>query len=173
MIGKYLIIDGHAHTFGTLEVALKIRESFNKIYEIEFKNPGTGDLNDVLNNMKQECIDYTIMANFSTAKILHKNNLWTLEAASRHKNLIPLVSFHPEMEGKKSKMLQNYLSKGARGIKIHPMAQGYDVSDPRMDEIYEYCNETALPIVFHCGRVSNFRLNGHCYYRTSFVNKAQ
>lgn len=159
MIGNFMIIDGHTHTFSTREVALKIRESFNKLYRIKFKNPGIGDIEDVLDNMEKENIDYTIMANFASAKIQHKNNLWTLEVAREHKNLIPLVSFHPDMKEDMIKALQTYLNKGAKGIKIHPMAQGYDVRDRRMDKIYEYCNEAGIPIVFHCGRVSNFRLN--------------
>ena len=36
----YIIIDGHVHTFSSETVSGKIRESFNRLYSIEFENPG-------------------------------------------------------------------------------------------------------------------------------------
>ncbi|MCX8131771.1 MAG: amidohydrolase family protein [Clostridia bacterium] len=159
MIGGYKVVDGHVHTFPTEEVAGKIIESFNKAYSIEFENPGTGSISDVLKNMNKTGIDYTVMANFSPAKILHNNNLWTISVSEENKSLIPLVSFHPDLEGKLGVLLESYIKKGAKGIKIHPMAQGFEPIHKRMDEVYEACRETSFPIVFHCGRVSNARLN--------------
>lgn len=159
MRNQFKIVDGHVHTFPSDEVAGKIIDAFNKIYDIEFSNPGTGSFNDVLQNMEKNGIDYTVMANFATPKIVHRNNLWTLETAKEHNNLIPLVSFHPQMEGSLTGSLEHYIKEGAKGIKLHPMAQGFEPDHAQMQDIYRYCNETALPIVFHCGRVSNARLN--------------
>lgn len=159
MINGYTIIDGHTHTFSTEEVARKIIESFNRIYSIEFENPGTSDTGDILQNMSRMGIDYSIMANFAPAKILDANNLWTLETAAEHARLIPLVSFHPDMPGSIRELLEAYIEKGAKGVKLHPMAQGFDPRDSRLDPLYEGCSHTGLPVVFHCGRVSNARLN--------------
>lgn len=109
--------------------------------------------------MKNEGIDYTVMANFAPVKILHANNKWTLEEARKHPNLIPLVSFHPDMDVSFTSLLEEYISDGAKGIKLHPMAQGFDPRDERLKGLYEFCNDIAFPIVFHCGRVANARLN--------------
>jgi len=38
-------------------------------------------------------------------------------------NLIPLVSFHPDMDVSFTSLLEEYISDGAKGIKLHPMAQ--------------------------------------------------
>jgi hypothetical protein len=159
MIDKYTIVDGHTHTFATDELAGKIIESFNVLYEIGFNLPGTGSIKDVLSNMLVHGIDYTIMANFAPAKILHKNNLWALEVSKLHKNLIPLVSFHPEMDENLLELLEEYIGKGARGIKLHPMAQAFDPNHRNLMEVYSHCNKMKFPIQFHCGRVSNARLN--------------
>lgn len=159
MIDDVTIVDGHVHTFATDEIAYRIIESFNSLYEIEFNLPGTGSIQNVLGNMDQNGIDYTVMANFAPAKILHKNNLWALEVAKHNKRLIPLVSFHPEMEGNLEKLLEEYILKGARGIKLHPMAQGYPPDIKEFEGLYQVCNEAGFPIQFHCGRVSNARLN--------------
>jgi len=159
MIGNLKVVDGHVHTFVSDEVALKIIESFNKIYNIEFENPGSGSIENVLNNMLLNSIDYTIMANFAPPKIVHSNNMWALKTSKLNSKLVALVSFHPEMDGSMPRLLEEYIKQGAKGIKIHPMAQAYSPLDSRMQDIYKSCNEIAFPIVFHCGRVSNARLN--------------
>lgn len=159
MIDNFIIVDGHVHTFSSEEVSSKILESFNRVYNIEFENPGTGTIDDVLKNMENEGIDYTVMANFAPAKILHTNNRWTLEESRKHPNLIPLVSFHPDMEVCFKSLLNEYILDGAKGIKLHPMAQGFDPKDRRLKGMYEFCNDIAFPIVFHCGRVANARIN--------------
>lgn len=159
MIDGFKVIDGHAHTFSSDEVSQKIIQSFNKVYDIVFENPGTGTIPDVLSNMQQNCIDYTIMANFAPPGILHTNNLWTIDVSRKFSSLVPLVSFHPGMQGRLGSFLEGYMNEGAKGVKLHPMAQGFDPTNRKLDEIYRYCGETGFPVVFHCGRVSNTRLN--------------
>lgn len=159
MIDKFTVVDGHVHTFSSDEVAQKILTSFNKMYDIEFTNPGTGTIDDVLQNMNKTGIDFTIMANFAPAKIIHKNNTWSIEMGRQHKNLVPLVSFHPDMEEPMDKLMEEYMLSGAKGIKFHPMAQGFAPDDARLDIVYKMCEDTEFPVVFHCGRVSNARLN--------------
>lgn len=160
MFNSFEIIDSHVHTFGSDEIAERIISSFNKIYDIEFENPGNGTINNVISNMKKGGIDKTIMVNFAPPKIINDNNMWTLDVANLSGGrLIPLVSFHPEMEGSITNHLNKYIELGAKGIKLHPMAQGFDVRDRRLDELYDVCNNLSFPILIHCGRVSNARLN--------------
>ncbi|HEY5562366.1 MAG TPA: amidohydrolase family protein [Clostridiaceae bacterium] len=160
MVNSFEIIDSHVHTFSSDDVAEKIISSFNKIYDIEFTNPGNGTIANVLANMKLGGIDRTIMANFAPPKIIDDNNMWTLGAAKASDGkLVPLVSFHPEMGGAIQEHLDRYIALGAKGIKLHPMAQGFDVRDTRLDELYSKCSEYSFAILIHCGRVSNARLN--------------
>ncbi len=161
MIDKYTVVDGHVHTFSSDEVSQKILDSFNKMYNIEFTNSGTGTVDDVMKNMNKTGIDFTIMANFAPAKIIHKNNTWSIEIGRQHKNLVSLVSFHPDMEEPMDKLMEEYMLKGAKGIKFHPMAQGFAPDDDRLSIVYKMCGDTAFPVVFHCGRVSNARLNNY------------
>ncbi len=160
MVNNIEIIDSHVHTFADDDVAGKIISSFNKIYDIEFRNPGNGTIENVLKNMEAGGIDRTVMVNFAPPKIIHQNNIWTLETAKNSEGkLIPLVSFHPEMAGTLTEHLENYIKLGAKGIKLHPMAQGFDVRDERLDSLLKTCNEKHFTILIHCGRVSNARLN--------------
>lgn len=161
MKGKFTVVDGHVHTFSSDDVSEKIINSFNKMYDIEFTNPGTGTIEDVLQNMNKTGIDYTIMANFAPAKIIHKNNSWSLEVGKKYESLVPLVSFHPDMEEPMDILVEEYIKNGAKGIKLHPMAQCFDPNDDRLEKVYKISGEAAFPIVFHCGRVSNARLNNY------------
>ncbi len=161
MIGNFTVVDGHVHTFSSDEVSRKILTSFNKMYNIEFANPGTGTIEDVLQNMDKIGVDFTIMANFAPAKIIHKNNCWSLETGKKYEALVPLVSFHPDMEEPMDILMEKYISDGAKGIKLHPMAQGFDPGDERLEPVYKMSAEASFPIVFHCGRVSNARLNNY------------
>ncbi len=159
MLEDIEIVDGHVHTFSSAEVSRKILKAFNKAYDIKFRNSGTGEIADLLGKMAKSRIDYTIMANFAPPKILHKNNLWTIGVSKKNRNLIPLVSFNPAMEGSMPDLLLEYVEKGARGIKLHPMAQDLNAAHPALMPVYGLCSQLKLPIVFHCGRVSNARLN--------------
>ncbi len=161
MIDKYIVVDGHTHTYPTNEKAKKILDSFTTLYKMEPTFIGKGTIEEVVSNMDRDCIDYTILANFAPAKILHSNNLWTIEMTKRCTQLVPLISIHPEMEGNILNHLKQYILLGAKGIKIHSSAQGFLPNDDRLQRVYEYCNETSFPIFFHCGLTSEVRLNNY------------
>lgn len=161
MIDGIRIIDGHVHTFENDEIAKKVIKAFNEVYEIDFDNCGTGSIDNVLENMEKVSIDYTVMVNFASAKIIKSTNELSLMAAKKHSNLIPFISFHPDMEGDLVELLNTYIEEGAKGIKFHTMAQHFLPTDKRLDVLYDACQKINFPIVFHCGRVSNKRLNAN------------
>ncbi len=41
---------------------------------------------------------------------------------------------------------------GARGIKLHPRAEGFGLRDPGIDEIFAFADEQRAPILIHAGR---------------------
>lgn len=159
MRSNMLIVDGHAHTFGSPEVASKIINAFNRKFDIDFENPGDGTIEDTLAKMNEYGIDYTVMANFSDPKRSDESNRWTLDIAQNEPSLIPLISLHPEMPGDFAKLMREYMELGARGIKLHPMAQHFQPTDERLKVVYSIAADYNWPIVFHCGRVANARIN--------------
>ena len=44
------------------------------------------------------------------------------------------------------------LAAGARGLKLHPRAEGFSLADPSVEPIFALANERRLPIVIHAGR---------------------
>jgi hypothetical protein len=44
------------------------------------------------------------------------------------------------------------LEAGARGIKLHPRAEGFELRDPEVEPIFALAHERRLPLVIHAGR---------------------
>ena len=44
------------------------------------------------------------------------------------------------------------LDAGARGIKLHPRAEGFTLAEPAVAELFALANERRLPILIHAGR---------------------
>jgi predicted TIM-barrel fold metal-dependent hydrolase len=75
----------------------------------------------------------------------------TLEAAARSgSTLVPFVRLdlaeHPVDEARRC------LDRGARGIKLHPRAQGFLLNDERLEPIFALAAERQVPILIHGGR---------------------
>lgn len=75
----------------------------------------------------------------------------TLEAAARSDGLlIPFVRLDLA-EGPVEEAVR-CLDRGARGIKLHPRAQGFLLNDERLDPIFALAAERRVPILIHGGR---------------------
>ncbi len=75
----------------------------------------------------------------------------TLEAAARSNGvLIPFVRLDlaegPVAEAERA------LDRGARGIKLHPRAQAFDLNDERLEPIFALAAERRVPVLIHGGR---------------------
>jgi uncharacterized protein len=44
------------------------------------------------------------------------------------------------------------LDAGARGIKLHPRAEGFELSEPEVEPIFALAHERRLPVLIHAGR---------------------
>ncbi len=75
----------------------------------------------------------------------------TLEAAARSEGLlVPFVRLDLA-EGPQEEAVR-CLDRGARGIKLHPRAQGFLLNDERLAPIFELAAERRVPILIHGGR---------------------
>jgi uncharacterized protein len=48
--------------------------------------------------------------------------------------------------------LRRCLDAGARGIKLHPRAEGFNLDHPALQDVFELADERRLPILCHAGR---------------------
>ncbi len=92
----FTIVDGHTHVYKD-HIADKIIHSFTDFYQMQPVSIVKCTITDVLYNIYKYQINYTVLANFAPLKSILDVNEWTLSVCARYKNLIPLVSVHPEM----------------------------------------------------------------------------
>jgi predicted TIM-barrel fold metal-dependent hydrolase len=80
-------------------------------------------------------------------------NEWILSTASQSPHLTPLVAADPTVMGGQAGAdhLRSAAERGASGIKIHPVVQGFFPNDPRMDPTYAVCEEMGLTVLSHSG----------------------
>ncbi|HEX3014476.1 MAG TPA: amidohydrolase family protein, partial [Methanobacterium sp.] len=148
-----MIIDSHVHLHPTEEVGKMVVEMIGMPYY----SYGTPD--DYLNDMKSAGIDMGVMVSFAPDNQLKNNNFWTVAITLPGRNkpakypmLIPFISVSPTMKGRTMiEELEHKYKWGMKGLKIHPVAQGFAPDDERMWLVYEWMMKHDLPITAHSG----------------------
>jgi uncharacterized protein len=84
---------------------------------------------------------------------LHAYNEWILATSDLSPHLTPLIAADPSVLGGTSgaAYLGRAAERGARGIKVHPVAQGFFPDDPGMNETYSLCEQLGLTVLSHSG----------------------
>ncbi len=101
------------------------------------------DLDDA---MKEAHVDYAVI-------IAHPpfiSNELVLDAAKENPSLIPFVNI-PKGTQKPGIMLKKLIGQGAKGLKIHPAADGEGPESPRYRALLKVASEAGLPVVIHTG----------------------
>lgn len=83
----------------------------------------------------------------------HLNNLMDLEK-SRKGELYPFVAIDPRRKGIIEALLSGVFFRGESrfyGVKLYPR-MGFHPQCKPMDDVYKYCSDHNLPIIFHCGK---------------------
>jgi predicted TIM-barrel fold metal-dependent hydrolase len=152
-----MIVDMHVHLFPTPEVGKQIVTEFQETYGVGYYSYGTPD--EYVADMKRASIDYGVVVSFAPDRQLKNMNFWTTAITRPKRNqpanypmLIPFISVSPTMKGRKPvEELEFRLKWGMKGVKIHPIAQGFPPDDPRMWPVYQWLVERDLPITAHSG----------------------
>jgi uncharacterized protein len=84
---------------------------------------------------------------------LRAYNDWIVDTAALSPHLTPLVAADPFILGghEGASHLADQMAKGAKGIKVHPVLQGFFPDDPRMHPMYDLCVEQHLTVLSHSG----------------------
>ena len=93
-------------------------------------------------------------SNARLASALKTFNRWGCDVARDHPEFAAFVAADAEvLPGAAGAthlrdMAENH---GARGVKLHGIAQGFNMSDERLWPLYEVCQELGLPVIGHSG----------------------
>jgi uncharacterized protein len=80
-------------------------------------------------------------------------NRWLVDALAPIRQLTPYVGVDPWALSPRENVeqLRELADLGARGIKLHPVAQRFEPNDPRMRPVYDACEELGLVVLSHTG----------------------
>jgi hypothetical protein len=89
----------------------------------------------------------------SMAERFRASNRWLVDALDAIPSLTPYVGVDPwALEPEQNvEHLREMAERGARGIKLHPVAQRFEPNDARMHPVYDACEELGLAVLSHTG----------------------
>jgi predicted TIM-barrel fold metal-dependent hydrolase len=85
---------------------------------------------------------------------MRESNRWVVDTTAADPLLEVLVSVDPTVMSPPEMVahLEDLVARGVRGIKLHPVSQGYVPSDPRLDGVYRTCADAGLVVLSHSGQ---------------------
>ena len=149
MKNGYRILDAHCHIYPE-RVAAKAVDMTGAFYESPAA--GTGVVQNMLTLGAGAGFDgYVVQSVASTPHHVSSiNHFIAAEVAAAGGCLTGLGAMHPDTEDKAA-VIEEILSLGLHGVKLHPDMQRFNIDDPRVYPLYELCAERGLPILMHMG----------------------
>lgn len=112
----------------------------------------------VLELMRDAGVAQSCVFPFADREMEASEAVW--EATRGRRDLIPFALVNPLEPGATGK-LRDYLSRGFRGIKMHPTAHGYPLDQYSVvDPVFELAREHSVPIFCHCFSDTPFNTAG-------------
>lgn len=140
------IIDMHAHVFpdAIAPAALDALEGEGGVVAYY-----DGTVGGLVSAMDRAGIDRSLVAPVATKPSQVRSiNEWVATLGTDR--IIPFGAMHPELDDPGAEMDQ-LVSRGIRGFKLHSHDQDFCPDEPRMARIYEAAIERDLVILFHAG----------------------
>lgn len=139
------IIDFHAHIFPEA-LASKAVAHIGRHYGIPMHRNGL--LEDLIESTDRSGVSQVILLSSATRPAQTQTvNRWLAER--QDERFIAFGTLHPD-SAHIEQQLEEILSLGLRGVKLHPEFQAFDIDDPKMDRIYRAIGGK-LPILMHVG----------------------
>jgi uncharacterized protein len=168
-----LVVDVHVHVFEQPDDPMRDSYEIWEYGELDGVEFGTraGTIEDLEAAMAEQTCDHSVIIGMWAPSMgesadqadrpdrLRDYNRWILEVAAGSPHLTPLVAADPHVLGGQAGAahLRSAAELGARGIKVHPVVQGFSPDDAAMDPTYALCEELGLTVLSHSGRTKGDR----------------
>lgn len=145
----YKVLDAHCHIFPE-KIALRAAMAIGKFYDSKMKMDGK---TETLLKAGEAAgfTHYLVQSVATTPKQVSRINHFISETVKESGGkMTGFGAMHPESENMQAD-IEELISLGLKGVKLHPDIQGYKSDDYRMLKIYELCEKYSLPVLIHCG----------------------
>ena len=145
---KYRIIDSHCHIYPD-KIAQKASDSTGHFYDLPASLDGK--ISTLLERGERAGIEHFIVQSVATTpkQVSSINNFIAASVAENGGKFTGLGTLHPDSEDMEADV-NEIISLGLKGVKLHPDIQKVKLDDERMLKMYELC-EGRLPILIHTG----------------------
>ncbi|MDR1713285.1 MAG: amidohydrolase family protein [Coriobacteriales bacterium] len=149
--GPTPVIDFHVHVYPE-KLAPRVMAAFSK-FPILIGTDGT--VAAWLAHMDAAGVDKSVLLTVPTkpAQVVAANDF--LRPLLYHDRFIPFAGVHPACEDAAG-IVRRAAREGFRGIKLHPIMQGFKPQDARMFPIYDAAIDAEMVILFHAGAGMDF-----------------
>ncbi|MBE6835804.1 MAG: amidohydrolase [Ruminococcaceae bacterium] len=146
---KFSVIDAHCHVYPD-KIAAKAAGATDRFYDVH--GFGDGTVGMLMREGKKAGIDRFIVQSVATTpkQVSSINNFIACEVEKSEGVLIGLGTLHPD-SADMEKDVEEIITLGLHGVKLHPDIQGFKIDDYRCLKIYELCEKHRLPILMHTG----------------------
>ena len=145
---NYRIIDAHCHIYPD-KIAAKASEATGHFYEMPSRLDGK--ISTLLDRGDAAGIDHFVVQSVATtpAQVSSINRFIAEAVAKSGGRFTGLGTLHPDSEDMEADV-NEIISLGLKGIKLHPDIQRVRLDDERMHKMYRLC-EGRLPMLIHTG----------------------
>ena len=144
-----MIIDSHCHIYPD-KIAEKASENTGRFYGLDMNYDGK--VSTLLRLGAAAGIDRYIVQSVATSpRQVSSINRFIADTVSVHSDcMYGLGTLHPESEDIECDV-NELISLGLGGVKLHPDIQRFKLDDYRCLRIYELCEKKGLPMLIHTG----------------------
>lgn len=149
MKNGFEIIDAHCHIYPD-KIAQAASDHTGEFYSIKMGFDGT--VSSLLKNGEVSGVDrYIVQSVAVTPKQVSAINKYiAAEVADKNGLFVGFGTLHPLSENIAADVEQ-IVSLGLRGVKLHPDMQEFAIDDERYLDMYRLCEENRLPMLIHMG----------------------
>lgn len=144
-----MVIDAHCHIYPE-KIAEKASHATGAFYSLPTIYSGT--VKELTEQGKKAGIDRFIIQSVATTpkQVSSINQFISQTVKDSPEKFFGLGTLHPESEDIQSDV-EELISLGLGGVKLHPDIQRFKLDDYRCLKIYELCEQYNLPVLIHTG----------------------